>query len=272
VKGIVDQVLQAARRVLPQESAIRRLYRALRGRQRAGHRLLERFAELYPRAFFVQIGSNDGIKLDPLRRHILAREWRGILIEPVPDLFAQLRRNYESCADRLRFENLAIADRDGVLPFYHLAVVADPKAEGLPAWYDALGSFRRDVIAAHAPVIPDIERRIVKRDVEAVTFDTLCRRNSVATVDLIHMDTEGYDYQLLKAIDFSRHRPRIVIYEHIHLKQGDKEAASTLMQNHGYACLRDGMDTFCLNTRDDLGQARPLLDLWARAGGRWPRR
>ncbi len=60
--------------------------------------------------------------------------WRGILVEPVPDLFAQLFRNYSICKERLRFENLAIADRDGVLPFYRLAPVKDFLAEGLPDW------------------------------------------------------------------------------------------------------------------------------------------
>ena len=31
---------------------------------------------------FVQIGSNDGIKNDPLHRYIKKNNWKGILVEP----------------------------------------------------------------------------------------------------------------------------------------------------------------------------------------------
>jgi FkbM family methyltransferase len=222
------------------------------------------FAELHPEARFVQIGSNDGIKLDPLRAHILARRWRGVLVEPIPYLYAQLKANYAACAGRLVFENVAIATTEGTLPFYHLARVADAKAAGLPNWYDALGSFRRDVIAAHVSVIPDIERRIVEVAVPAITFDTLCRRNGLARIDLLHMDTEGYDFELLKSIDFTRHRPVLVIYEHTHLSRADQAAARAYLEGHGYEGSPDGMDTWCLNVRDLPPADRRLLDLWRR--------
>ena len=264
---LVDRLMTVARQWLPPDSLLRRAYRAVRKRPSA--RLLERFAELHPQACFVQIGSNDGVKLDPLRRHILARRWRGILVEPVPDLYLKLRGNYAACADRLRFENVAIADHDGHLPFYHLAPVADHRSEGLPDWYDALGSLRRDVLAAHVAVIPDIERRIVQRDVPALTFDTLCRRAGVEAVDLVHMDTEGYDWQLLRSIDLARYRPRIVVYEHIHLARADRAAAGAHLTRLGYACLPDGMDTWCLRTVDLPAADQPLLDLWSRYRSQW---
>ena len=264
--SVANRLFKVARRVIPADSFMRRHWRQYRAARQVpdapGPRLLAKFAAAYPQAFFVQIGSNDGIKLDPLRPHILSGGWRGILIEPVPDLFAQLKANYARCADRLIFENVAIADRDGVLPFYHLAPVTDYRAEGLPYWYDALGSFRREVIAVHVHDIPDIERRIVQRDVQAITFATLCRRHGVAALYLLHTDTEGYDFELLKHVDFSVFRPRLVIFEHIHLKPADQPAAVAYMKSHGYECMRDGMDTWCLNVRDVGRRDRGLLRLW----------
>ena len=266
--AFANRLLAFARQLVPRDFVLRRHWRAYHAVRQAcnppGRWLLEVFAAMYPHAFFIQIGSNDGLKLDPLRPEILASRWRGILIEPVPDLFAQLRTNYSSCEERLCFENLAIADRDGVLPFYHLAPVKDFRAEGLPEWYDALGSFGREVIAEHATAIPDIEKRIVQFDVPVVTFDTLCQRHDIRALDLLHIDPEGYDFELLKTIDFRRFHPRLVIFEHIHLKPEDQLSAIAYMEGHGYETRRDGMDTWCLNLRDTLPRDRLLLKLWFR--------
>jgi hypothetical protein len=50
----------------------------------AGPRLLAAFADAYPEAAFVEIGSNDGEQHDHLRRHIREHRWRGLMVEPVP--------------------------------------------------------------------------------------------------------------------------------------------------------------------------------------------
>ena len=44
----------------------------------------------------------------------------------------------------------------------------------------------------------------------------LARRN-VGHVDVFIIDTEGYDYHILKQIDLGRLRPKIILYEHAHL-------------------------------------------------------
>ena len=62
-------------------------------------------------------------------------------------------------------ENVAIGERDGTLPFYHLAPVDDFEAEGLPQWYDGIGSFKREHVLKHVEYIPDIADRLVCTDV-----------------------------------------------------------------------------------------------------------
>ena len=61
---------------------------------------------------FIQIGSNDGLKNDPLRKNILAGNWKGILVEPDYNNFQKLIQNY-SGVQGLVFENTGIADRNG---------------------------------------------------------------------------------------------------------------------------------------------------------------
>ena len=199
---------------------VRRFWRATRYRQLvrnlAGPQLLRAFADAYPHAFFVEIGSNDGEQHDHLRPFILSRPWRGIMVEPVPYVFERLRRNYES-QGRIELENVAVAEEDGQLPFYYLVEPTQEERETLPDWYDGIGSFSRDAVVGHAAHIPDIESRIVSSEVTALTFESLCRRNRVERVDLLLIDTEGHDWQILRSIDLDQQRPRLVIYEHYHL-------------------------------------------------------
>ena len=231
-----------------------RFLRAARYRQiirnLAGPRLLRSFADVYPRAFFVEIGSNDGEQHDHLRPFIVSNPWRGIMVEPVPYVFERLRRNYEAYG-RIALENVAVGDADGRMPFYHLVEPSPGELGSLPDWYDGVGSFSREAVAGHVTHIPDIEKRIVEREVSVVSFDTLCRRNHVPRVDLLLIDTEGHDWEILQSIDLARWRPRLVIYEHYHLSREARRAAREHLRQVGYETMEEGFDTFCLDTRPE---------------------
>ena len=137
----------------------RRLQRRL-----AAPRLLRAFADAYPEARFVEIGSNDGHQHDHLRPFILSRGWRGVMVEPLPYVFERLVRNYEGVAG-VALENAAISDRDGTVPFYYPVPPASDERDALPDWYDGIGSFSREAVLSHAAHIPDIERRVVRAEV-----------------------------------------------------------------------------------------------------------
>jgi FkbM family methyltransferase len=222
-------------------------YRRLQGRL-AGPKLLEAFGAAYPRAFFVEVGSNDGEQHDHLRPLILSREWRGLMVEPVPYVFERLENNYGGI-DRVTLVNLAIADRDGELPFFHLREAAPD--EQVPDWYHGTGSFSRDAVLGHAKNIPDVEDRLVTTTVPCVKFDSLLARYDVDRVDLLLVDTEGYDWELLRGIDLAAVRPRLVVYEHFHLDPGDRADALARFAELGYETLEEGLDTFCLDPVDD---------------------
>src|SRR3954463_14205307 len=79
--------------------------------------LVTRVAAETPDFFFVQVGANDGVTDDPIRRYIQRYHWRGVLIEPLAKVFQQLCFNYRE-EPQLIFENAAIADADGTATFY----------------------------------------------------------------------------------------------------------------------------------------------------------
>jgi FkbM family methyltransferase len=226
--------------------------------------VLEQFAQLRPDAFFVQIGSHDGQQQDPLREIVLCHEWSGIMVEPVPYVFVRLQRHYDHLR-RVRLENVAVGQEDGPKTFYHLRDAPDAGREGLPIWFDALGSFRREVVLAHRPFIPDIDERIVEIDVPCVTFDSLCARNGVERLDFLHTDTEGYDFEILKSVPFARFRPTLIVYESHHLDADEKQQCAAYLQGFDYKTIEYGLDTWCLNTST---LPRPEADLIA-ALWRW---
>lgn len=233
-------------------------------------RLLRAFARDFPEATFVQVGSNDGEQLDPLRPHILRRKWRGLMIEPIPHVFERLRSNYGRFSDRVALANVAIADQEGSLPFHHLAEVSDHEAQGLPKWYDALGSFRREVVLKHVEFIPDIEDRMVVTDVPCERFDDLLDRHGIDQLDLLHIDTEGYDFEILKNIDWDRRRPLIVIYEHLHLDEGERSECSAFLRNLGYEAIEENMDTWCVHVGTPDPAAKGVVDLFRSLVARRP--
>lgn len=179
--------------------------------------------------FFIQIGANDGVIHDPFYQHISKNNWRGILVEPVLYYFNRLKQNYANNT-QLVFENVAISDRDEQRNFYRLK-------EGLsfmPAWTEGLGSFRLEVLLKHKRLIPNIEDYIVQQRVECLSFSSLLARHAVEKLDLLMIDTEGYDFEILKQIDFGNIKPRVIVYEHKHLNRKERSECANLLETQGY--------------------------------------
>lgn len=256
---------RVARRIRRDHPGVARL--AIRGQERARsvrarvrpHRperpveqVVFALSRALPDATFVQVGAHDGTQLDPLREAIVGSRWRGVMVEPVPYVFDRLALRYGD-HPRLTLEKVAIADEDGTRPF-HLLRQAEHDDEAVWRWYDALGSFKREVVMSHEHLVPDIAARIESIDVPCVTFATLCARNGLDHVDVVQIDTEGYDREVLELIDVPRLRPCLVLYEHLHLDAGSRAAADALMAGHGFRRVSDGMDTLCV---DDRALAHP---------------
>ena len=181
------------------------------------------------RVFFIQVGANDGLQADLIHHFVRRYRWSGVSVEPVPQFFEALVKNYAG-ADGLIFEKKAIAEQEGWLPIYRLRDDNDH----LPEWHRGLASFDRQTILSHETEIPGIENYIIEEMVEAVSVPTLLARHAVARIDLVLIDTEGYDYKVLKQFDFVKYRPELVIYENKHLSPDECAASINLLEAAGY--------------------------------------
>lgn len=172
-------------------------------------RVLKRAAHETDDFFFVQIGANDGVIYDPVWPFVKRYQWRGIMVEPVPVYFERLKQNH-SGSNTLIFENVAISARRETRDFYRVR----EDVEFLPLWCQGLGTFNLDVLLSHKWAVPDLENYVVTEKVECIPLSDLLEKHSVSRINLLLVDTEGYDFRVLEQVDFDALKPDILLYEH----------------------------------------------------------
>jgi FkbM family methyltransferase len=181
----------------------------------------------------VQIGAHDGVSYDPVRQYITGYPFPALLIEPQPDIFASLRENY--CGfDNVILENVAVAYQEGIIPLYRYR--AGPNTS-----YDAstLSSLSREVLERNLHrVSADIEEiRVV-----ACTLSGLLNKHAIPNIGLLQIDTEGFDFEIIKMIDFTKYKPTIINFEDGFLSRAERSACLSLLCGHGYRVSKNGLD------------------------------
>ena len=201
-------------------------------------KIIECFARIKKDAFFIQIGCCDGVVEDIMHNLIIKNNWSGILLEPVKYLFEQLKVNYQKQLN-LIVCNVAISNEDGFKDFWYLRENTD----GLPFWYNQVGSFFPEVILKHVGEIPNLKDYLVQEKVKCITFNTLIRQHSIKQIDIMHIDTEGFDFSIIKQIDFENFKPSIIKYEHQHLIESDQWESRNYLRSKGYFVIHNYIDS-----------------------------
>jgi hypothetical protein len=106
------------------------------------------------------------------------------------------------------------------LTFINAAVVTDSYTSedfilysvknGKNDWTKGISSFSREHLVQCA--IP--EENIEKVSVKAMKYEDLIRVYGIDSLDVLIIDTEGYDYELLKSFPFEVFMPSIIHFEH----------------------------------------------------------
>jgi FkbM family methyltransferase len=208
-----------------------------------------------PDFFFIQIGAFDGRVDDPLYAWVSAYRWRGILVEPQDRYFAELQKVYAG-HDQLDLRRVAVADRPGTRTLYTIA-----DEPGVPYWAGLLASFDKETMLKHREFLPEIDRLIREQQVECVAINDLLAEAPGGHIDLLQIDVEGYDFELVRAIDFERFAPVIVRFEHEHLSAADRDAAVELLIGHGYRIALEEHDTVAYRSPDGAaGEAHEAME------------
>ena len=76
--------------------------------------------------------------------------------------------------------------------------------------------------------------------VNGITFATLIEKHNVQTIDLLQLDAEGYDFEIIQSIPFTKVIPSIIRYEHKHI---DNAECRQYLEQFGYEFLHEKHDT-----------------------------
>jgi FkbM family methyltransferase len=159
---------------------------------------------------FMQIGANDGVMNDPIYQFLMSNKdvVSGYVLEPLPDIFEKLVENYKNIPAVKPF-NLAIHTSESEMILNR--VRADRAAE-IPAFARGIASFdpnhwKKTEIVPNADYMEQVK-------VSCVSFSVFIKSNAIDNLDLLLLDTEGYDYDILMSIDFENIKPKIIRFEH----------------------------------------------------------
>jgi FkbM family methyltransferase len=183
---------------------------------------------------FIQVGAYDGISTDPLRPYIERCGWRGVMLEPQPGPAAQLRRLYKDNPNIVIIE--AAVDRERTTRILYTV-----DCDALPKWAGGMASFDRGNILRQDYILPGIEARIRKLQVQCIPFgDVIAAHPDADRIDVLQIDAEGADGRILSAFPFNRIKPAIVHWEIKNMMRCEQEAALDLLCSHGYLISRSG--------------------------------
>jgi FkbM family methyltransferase len=203
------------------------------------HDSLLEFAKSHASPTFCVIGANDGVTNDPVYPLAKRFRWRGLLVEPVPTYFRELQRAYKGLPVIL--EQVAVHRTERTMTLHYL----DHGMMKLPAWARGVGSFDRSKIES-LNEIPGREQALTQIEVPCSRLEELLQRSGLERVDVMVIDTEGYDAEVLRQVQFDAWQVKIVIFEHKLLSNADLTGCTTLLQQNGFRLENDSYDTLAL--------------------------
>jgi FkbM family methyltransferase len=193
------------------------------------------------------VGANDGVFGDPLREHIVRHPWRGVLIEPQPDVFQKLKSNYAGFEDRIFFENIAISDDPAPISLYRLPA----SHTGGGDFAASVASFDRKTTARQLGVNPDQLEKIV---VPTARLDDIIAKYHLDSLDILQLDTEGFDWHVLQTINLKKTRPLLIRFEHGHLSPKAIGEMTQHLNAHDYLVNFGGHESDSVAMRSDFVQ------------------
>ena len=183
---------RAGRRALGRDDP--RSFPALHGMDRKLDALLDRDG-----GFFVEAGGNDGYTQSNTYWLERFRGWRGILVEPMPELFELCR-----------------AERPDATVVRAALVAADYEGDTVRMRF---GDLMSSVVGAHEDRWrTDMGtvtgwRDAYEVDTPARTLSVVLDEAGAPEVDLLSLDVEGFEPSVLAGLDLERHAPRWILVE-----------------------------------------------------------
>jgi len=164
--------------------------------------------------YFVEFGASNGV--DGSNTFLLETEfsWSGILVEP-----AKLWKN-----DLIRNRPNSIVETLVVWSNSNSKLVFNQTSEATLSTIDAFSD---------EDLHKDSRKTVAKYEVGTITLSDLLRKNSAPKyIDYLSLDTEGSEYEILKAFSFNEYSFGVITVEHNY--SSSRELVFSLLTENGY--------------------------------------
>ncbi len=174
---------------------------------------------------FLDIGAHDGITFSNTWFFEKVRGWKGICVEPIPEVYAMLENNRDCITVKG-----AIAQMPGVRKFLRIScpLIETEMLSGLVDEYDPrhLERIERELI----------QRRGWTEEIDVTCYDVnrLLKQYGLTVVDYVSIDTEGNELSILTSMDFESFLFRVITVEN---NYGDRAIQEHLVA-HRYRMVR----------------------------------
>ena len=203
----------------------------------------------------IQVGANDGFNHDPIHKFIKRDKWKGILLEPQSEVYHQYLEKLYRKSEGIHTINAALDYKDGEGTIYKVSF-------SNARWATGLTSFDRSVLekavqSEHVKScarkegvqIPErVEDRIKEEKIRAISSQTLIRQYGIKQIDWLQIDTEGFDYEVIKMFDIENTKPTVIVFEHYHFSEEDRQNCLDHLHEHGYELKMYGRDVLAVKS------------------------
>lgn len=212
--------------------------------------LIDKHAKNKSPFYFLQIGGNDGFIKDPIFKFVKKYPWQGIIVEPQKEVFYKKLRKTYRFEKKVKLENLAIADKTGNKKLWKIALSDSRWATGLASFNKntLIHQIERNYVTDRLkregiPIPNNTEDFLTYEEVACITIQDLLDKHKFEKLDLLQIDTEGYDFEIIKTIDFSDLKPEMISFESEHLSDSDYDECTCLLESHGYQIKKIDRDS-----------------------------
>jgi len=157
---------------------------------------------------FIQIGTNDGNDL--FREKVIQEKPDTvILVEPNTDLIPSIHNNYKNVKSNVIVLNNAVYYESGKTVELYF-----PAKNGQSGTIADNGHTYTHVNFSLIPMNDWGEKKdMVKIKAKTICWEDLCERYQIKNVEYLQIDTEGFDSEIIKMIDFERYKIQCLRFE-----------------------------------------------------------
>ena len=195
---------------------------------------LHKIGQEVKNASVVQIGACDGIVYDDTRGFLDLYNWKGVFVEPIPELFEQLKENFK---DRdYKFVNAAITDKTGEVIMLNVPDSKIEESELRPCfkgmssvWPPKNGLGSDDEYDANVR-----ENFAEKITVRSLNLIDMFKETETTEFDVFIVDAEGCYYDIFMQLDLDKFHPKFIRLETCNLTDDERLDIRLKLDEAGY--------------------------------------